>query len=258
MPPPILRHKVGDVSVRMMRAGKGSPVLFLHGAGGFPIWGPFFDKLAAQHEVIVPEHPGFGDSDNPSFIRNVGDMAMYYLDFLEALGVGKVHIAGHSLGGWICAEVAVRNCSNLASLTLIAPAGVRIKGLPCGDNFIWSLEESARNLFFNQKFADAMLALTPSEEDMDRALANRFMAARLGWEPRWFNPALERWLHRVQVPTQIMWGAQDKLFPADYAKAWAKSIAGAKVEIIPECGHIPTVEKADVAAGTILSFLAGR
>ena len=62
---------------------------------------------------------------------------MYYLDFLDGLDGGKVHLIGHSLGGWAAAEMATRNCARLASLTLLAPAGIRVKTLPCGDNFIW-------------------------------------------------------------------------------------------------------------------------
>jgi pimeloyl-ACP methyl ester carboxylesterase len=258
MAPPIQRHKVRDIETRLMRAGFGAPLLFLHSAGGFPVWTPFFDKLAARYDVIIPEHPGFGDTAGPAWIRNIGDMAMYYLDFLDMLGVGKVHLVGHSLGGWTAAEVAIRNCGHLKDLTLIAPAGLRVKGVPSGDNFIWSAEESVRNMFHNQKIADAILAMPQSEEDMDRALANRFMAARMGWEPRWHNPALARWLHRVTVPTQIIWGANDKLFPSVYAEPWKQGIPDARVEIIPECGHAVTADKGDACAATILSFLAGR
>ena len=258
MPPPITRHKTRDVNVRMMRAGSGAPMLFLHGAGGLPPWGAFAEKLASKYDLIAPEHPGFGDSDNPSFIRNIQDMAMYYLDFLDALGLPKVHVVGTSLGGWIAAEVAVRNCAHIASLSLLAPAGCRVKGVPCGDNFIWNPQESARNLVYNQEIAEAMIAMQPSEEEMDRILASRFMATKLGWEPRWFDPALERWLHRITLPTQIVWGADDKLFPPAYARPWAEHVAGAKVEIVPECGHLLHIEKGDDVAGRILTFLGGR
>jgi pimeloyl-ACP methyl ester carboxylesterase len=253
-----LRHNVRDVSVRLLRDGKGEPLVFLHGAGGWPSWGPFFEKLAGGYDVRVPEHPGFGRSDNPDWIRNVADVAMYYLDVLDGLGGPAVHLVGHSLGGWIAAELAVRNTTRLKSLTLIAPAGVRVKGLPSGDNFIWSAEENARNLFHDQSFAEQELAHLPSEEEADIDLTNRYMATKLGWEPRWFNPALERWLHRVGVPTLVLWGRDDKLFPSAYAKAWAERIPDVRVELIPECGHRPHVEKAEVTAQKILAFLGGK
>jgi pimeloyl-ACP methyl ester carboxylesterase len=253
-----LEYKVGSVTVRMLRAGAGEPLLFLHGAGGWPGWIPLFDKLATRHEVLVPEHPGFGTLENAGAIRDVADMAMYYLDFLDGLDADRVHVVGNSLGGWIAAEVAVRNCSRVKTLALISPAGVRVKGVPMGDNFIWSPEEAARNLFHDQSFAERVLALTPSEEEADRMLANRFMAARLGWQPRWFNPALERWLHRIKVPTLVLWGENDKLLPCAYAKPWQQRVPDVRVEIIPVCGHLAHIEKADVVAEKILGFLAGR
>jgi pimeloyl-ACP methyl ester carboxylesterase len=252
------RHKVRDITVRMWRDGQGRALLFLHGAAGIPGWLPFFTHLATRHEVIVPEHPGFGNSDNPAWIRNVGDVAMYYLDFLDELGAQRVHLVGHSLGGWIAAELAVRNSARLATLTLIAPAGIRVKGVPIGDNFIWSPEETTRNLFHDQAFAEKMLAQVPSEEEADRQLTNRFMAAKLGWEPRWFNPSLERWLHRIKVPTLVLWGAEDKFFPSRYAERWGERVPGAKVELIPQCGHLPHVEKAEITAQKIIGFLGGR
>jgi pimeloyl-ACP methyl ester carboxylesterase len=102
------------------------------------------------------------------------------------------------------------------------------------------------------------LAIPLTEEQQDLLLTNRFMAAKLGWEPRWFDPALERWLHRIKVPTLVLWGAEDKLLPAAYAKVWGERVPDVRVEIIPECGHLPHVEKAAVAAEKILDFLAGR
>ena len=253
-----IQHQVGDIAVRMLRAGAGEPLLFLHGAGGWPGRIPLFDKFAAHYDVLVPEHPGFGTLDNAGTIRDVADMAMYYLDFLDALGADRVHLVGNSLGGWIAAEVAVRTCARIKTLTLISPAGVRVKGVPMGDNFVWSPEETARNLFHDQSFAERVIALTPSEEEADRMLANRFMAARLGWQPRWLNPALERWLHRIKVPTLVLWGKDDKLLPCAYATRWQEWVPGARVEIIPDCGHLAHIEKADVVADKILGFLAGR
>jgi pimeloyl-ACP methyl ester carboxylesterase len=251
------KHRVRDISVRMLRDGRGEPLLFLHGAGGFPPWLPFFETLAAQYELLVPEHPGFGKSDNPPWIRNIGDLAMYYLDFLDELGVAKVHLIGHSLGGWTAAELAVRNTGRLASLTLLAPAGIRVKGTPSGGEFIWGPEEGERNLFHDPSLADAWVARTPTEEEADIELANRFMAAKFGWEPRWFNPSLERWLHRIKVPTLVIWGEQDKLFPSAYAKVWKERVPDARVEIVAQCGHRPHIEQLDVTAKAVLGFLNG-
>ena len=82
-------HKVRGVTVRMRRGGSGEPLLFLHGANGLPVWLPVFDLLSQHFEVIVPEHPGFGASDNPPWMRNIGDLAMYYLDFIEGCSITR-------------------------------------------------------------------------------------------------------------------------------------------------------------------------
>ena len=254
MPGTETKHKVRDVNVRMLRGGSGPPVVFLHGANGLPVWLPFFELIAAKCELMVPEHPGFGTSDNPPWLRNIGDLAMYYLDFLDGLPE-KVHLIGLSLGGWTAAEVAVRNCAKIASLTLLDPAGLRVKGHPSGDNFIWGPEEAVRNLYYDQKIAEQILAMPISDEQADIMLTNRFTAAKLGWEPRWYNPSLERWLHRISVPALVMWGENDKLFPSAYAKRWGELIPNAKVEVIPQCGHVPSTEKPDVTAKTFFEFI---
>src|SRR5260370_37615125 len=115
--------------VRVRRAGSGKPVLFLHGAGGWPAWLPFFERLSQRFALMVPEHPGFGASDDPHWLRDVADLAMYYLDLLDSAYSSPVHVIGHSLGGWTAAEAAIRNTRRIASLTLLAPPASASKGL---------------------------------------------------------------------------------------------------------------------------------
>ncbi len=242
--------------MRTLRGGSGPSVLFLHGAGGRPAWLPFFERLGQKYDVLAPEHPCFGKSDNPAWIRNVPDLAMYYLDVLDSAYQKPVHLIGHSLGGWVAAEVAARNCSRLASLTLLAPAGIRIKGVPPGDNFIWAPDEAARNRFHDQSFAEKIInAPPPTDEQVDEQLQNQLAAVKFGWEPRWFNPDLEKWLHRISVPTHVLWGSDDKILPSAYARLWGERVRGAQVTMIEACGHLPQVDKADAVADKVLAFL---
>jgi pimeloyl-ACP methyl ester carboxylesterase len=240
---------------RIMRAGSGEAVLFLHGAGGFPVWLPIFEQLSQSHQVIVPEHPNFGASGDAPDLRNVGDYAYYYLDFIDKLGLEKLHLVGHSLGGWISAELAVRDCSRLASLTLLAPAGVRVKGIPSGDNFIWTPEETVRTVFHDQKLAEQILSIVPTEEQQAEIIRTRWAAARLGWEPRWYSLSLARWLHRIKVPTLLLWGDDDKLLPPAWAQAWTEGVPQIRHVTVPECGHSPHVEQAELVLGEMRPFL---
>src|SRR6185437_5444797 len=157
----------------------------------------------------------------------------------------RVHLVGHSLGGWIAAEMLVRDRARFQSMTLLAPAGLRVEGVPAGDTFIWAPDEAIRNLFHDQRFAEALLALTPSEEQMDIALKNRFTATKLGWQPRWFDPDLEKWLHRVKLPALVVWGDDDKVMPPAYASLWRERVPDARLVMIEGSGHLPHVEKAE-------------
>jgi pimeloyl-ACP methyl ester carboxylesterase len=187
---------INGCRIFLQRGGKGPPLLWLHGAGGGGRWTPALQRLAQRFDVIAPEYPGFGRSDTPEWFDNIHDVAYCVLDLLRALQLRGVHMVGASLGGWVAAEAAVRSTERLASLTLIGPAGLHMKGVPRPDTFLWTEEEATRALFHDQRLADAMLAAEPDEDEQDRRLKNRFATARLAWAPRWFDPHLEKWLHR--------------------------------------------------------------
>jgi pimeloyl-ACP methyl ester carboxylesterase len=212
-------------------------------------------QLSQHHDVIVPEHPGFGESDTPDWLDRTGDLALFYLDFFKHLGLNNVHLVGSSLGGWIAAELAVRNDTNLSSLTLVAPAGVRVKGSPMADIFLWSPEKMARNLVHDPELAARMMPGDMTQEQQMLVLKNRLTTARLAWQPRLHNPDLRKWLHRVSVPTQILWGSEDQLIPAAYAQAWCDLIPGSQSTVFPSCGHLPHVEMTDLYCKTLTQFI---
>ena len=112
--------------IRLMRGGAGSPLVVLHGATGAS-WLPFMQKLAENFDVIAPEHPGFGESDTPDWLDTIHDLAYFYLDLLDELKLKDVNLVGLSFGGWIAAELAVRNTQRLASLTLAGAAGLYVR-----------------------------------------------------------------------------------------------------------------------------------
>jgi pimeloyl-ACP methyl ester carboxylesterase len=247
---------VGVTSVRVQQAGDGeTPVLFLHGAGGVAAWTPFLDRLAEGRRLLVPDHPGFGMSPDAEHLRDVPDYAMFYLDLLDTLDLHDVHVVGHSLGGWIAAEMGVRNEGRVRSWSLIAPAGIRLRGQPMADIFIWSPEEAVRNLYHDQGLADRMLAREPTPEELDIVLRNRYAFAKLAWQPRGFDPALAKWLHRITRPTTIVWGRDDQLLPVSYADLWSDHIPHASVELLDRCGHLPPLEQAEATARHITGHI---
>ena len=247
---------VENCRTHVLRAGSGQPMLFLHGANGGR-WLPFLDRLAEDFEVIAPEHPGFGPSDTPDWLDNMGDLAHFYLEFMHRLDLRDVVLVGTSLGGWLACEIATRSSERLSKLALAAPAGIRVKGVPKGDMFLWTAEELTRNLFHSRDLQDRMLAMPMSDEDRDMALRNRFTTAKLAWAPRLYNPDLEKWLHRIRVPTLILWGRQDKLIPEAYGQRFHELIPGSTLQVFDECGHLPHVEKMDEYVAAIRSFAKG-
>jgi pimeloyl-ACP methyl ester carboxylesterase len=231
--------------VRVRRAGKGPVLLFLHGASGMPAILPCLHKLAEKFDVVVPEHPGYGQSDEPQWLENIHDMAYFYLDFLEKLDLKDVLLVGNSMGGWIALEIAVRSTARIKSMVVVSPAGVKAPGVRPADTFLMSHEEQVRALVYDQKVAEARLAEPMTPEALDLALKNRHTTARLAWEPRFHDPHLPKWLHRIAVPITIVWGEDDKILPVGMSKELKRLLPRAKLEIIPQCGHLPHAEKPD-------------
>ncbi|MFN0263211.1 alpha/beta fold hydrolase [Tepidamorphus sp. 3E244] len=239
---------VSGVDIGLYRGGEGTPALFLHGANGVAGWSPLFEKLAVHHDLLVPEHPWFGRSQCPEHIGSVADLALFYLDLLDELHLRDVHLIGTSLGGWIAAELAVRNTSRLSRVTLVAPAGVLPAGAPVRDLFSWSREELTRKLFANQGIAEKLLSVEPSHAQADTDLKNRVATCRYAMGPRFANPGLKDWLHRIDVPLDIVWGKEDGIVPASAANIWKDAVPGARVSFIENCGHLPHAEKAEETA----------
>src|SRR5690348_2864386 len=192
-------------TIALRRAGVGQPVLLLHGAADGGQWLPCMADLAAHHDVIVPEHPGFGASDTPAWLDTIPDLANFYLDLLDQLDLTDVHLIGCDLGGWIAAELAVRNTRRLASLTLVGAAGVHVSGVAQIDPFLRSDEQRIRDLFHDPARADDMVKCAMRSEFEDVGLKNQTTTARLIWQPRGYAPQLAKWLHRIDVPTLLVW-----------------------------------------------------
>jgi pimeloyl-ACP methyl ester carboxylesterase len=111
-------------NISLMRGGKGEPLVYLHGAGGQTEWEPFLEMLSQDYDVIVPAGPGWPGSDGLDHLDDVVDMALFYLDFFDALGLSSVNLVGASLGGMFAAEIAVLGGSYVRKLVLSEPAGL--------------------------------------------------------------------------------------------------------------------------------------
>jgi pimeloyl-ACP methyl ester carboxylesterase len=247
--------RVPGGQVRVLRGGAGSPVLFLHGAGGAGQWYEFHERLAGRFEVFAPDHPGFGGSDEFPEVEAMDDLVYHYLDVIEALGLDRPHLVGASLGGWLAAEIAVAAPRAIGSLVLFSPIGLRLAGAPIADLFIMTPEQTASALFHDPARAATVF---PGEPDLDGIIAayrDMTALARFCWVPFMGNPKLERRLRRVTAPTLVVWPSHDRVVPVAHAQRYAEKIAGARLATVAGCGHASYVERPAEFARLAADFL---
>jgi pimeloyl-ACP methyl ester carboxylesterase len=252
--------EIRNAKLFLRRDGGGEPLLFLHGVQGLPAWTEALSRLAERFTVIAPDHPGFGHSDTPDWIDDVDDLAFFYLDLLAKMADGRVHIVGHSLGGWIALAMAVRSTAQFQSLTLIDSAGISVPGVKRGDMFIGSAAETGRLLFASEEAAVRWSAEWQASDALKEMYdKNRAAAAKYTWQPRLHDPRLAKWLHRIDVPTQIVWGKADWLIPAAHGEALQRAIGqgAASLTVLPGVGHLGDIEAPAQFAEAIIPFIAG-
>ena len=249
---------IDGANIRVLRGGPergdAQPLVFLHGAGGHTGWMAFLEELSPRFAVYAPEHPGFGQSDDPPWLDGVGDLAYFYLDFLKALGLERVHLMGTSLGGWIAAEMAVRDTARLASLTLVGAVGITAQDETIPDIFRMPVEENLRRFYADQERAARRVG-DVAKADMRLIAKNQATVTRLAYRPRFYNPDLSKWLHRIDVPTLLIWGAEDGLVPPAFGEAYRALIPGATLVVLPAAGHAPFDEQKDAFLVAFSEFI---
>ena len=254
---------VGGSKVKLLRGGKGEPLLYLHSAAGETLWLPFHELLAQHYEVFAPAHPGFDSSDGLDKIDSIEDLAFHYLDFLDVMGWPKVKVMGLSMGGWIGAELATRWSSRLEKLELVDSAGLHLPDAPAQPMWEVMRDPAAlrRLLFYDPNSPLAQMLVMPLEDTPESMLLLRLKAAeasaRVGWNPYWHNPKLPGRLHRIAVPTLVVWGEHDRLIPLAHGRAFTAGIRGARLQVIPNCGHLPIFEAPEALVAHTLDFLRG-
>jgi pimeloyl-ACP methyl ester carboxylesterase len=246
--------RIDDIDVRMTEQGDGdTTLLWLHGYGGHPGGAPFVGELAERFRVLVPEHPGFGGTERLPWVRTREDMALYYRHVLRQVAPGSpVVLAGHSLGGWLAAEVAIRFSHLLEALVLVAPMGLRLADRPVADIFMLTDEE--REVL---EWHDRSRMPAPPEDPL-APIRDREMTAQLAWEPRLFDPRLHERLRWIDVPTVLVWGEHDGVVDPAYAAVWASGIGAAETVVVPDAAHLPHVEQPGPFAAAVVEALDRR
>lgn len=248
--------QAGDYRVRVLEAGHGDPLLFLHSAMGAGVWTDGIARLAQRFHVLLPDHPGFGPSPLPDWLTGMDDMVFHYLDLFDGLDLhGPIRIAGASLGGWIGAEFATFHPERVRKLILIDAAGLRIPAVPIPDIFRLPPQAVLPLAFHDLSKAVAIMPKDFGPDALVQMFHDRSAFARLAWNPYMHDPKLPRRLRRATVPTLIIWGNQDKLIPPVYAEEYKRLLPSAEVAYIDQCGHDPTIEQPEEFARVAMEFL---
>jgi pimeloyl-ACP methyl ester carboxylesterase len=242
--------------VECIERGSGRPLLFLHPSIGIDPAAPVLNHLARGARVIAPSHPGFGASDLPPSFTSVDDLAYFYLDLLDALDLRDLILVGVSLGGWIGAEIAVKSTARIGKLILADAVGIRVSNDPEVSDIadIFALTEKG---FVTLAYHDPRIGeRDPSlpEAALRKIARNLESTARFAWQPYMHNPKLKGRLHRIDVPTLVLWGGEDRIVTPGYGRAYAATIPGARFAVIDQAGHFPHLEQPAVFAEQVLAF----
>jgi pimeloyl-ACP methyl ester carboxylesterase len=245
----------------IMHAGDGPPFVYLHStlAESF-MWFPFYQAWAKQFRVLVPTHPGFGQSGGFDRIDSIEDMAFHYVELFDALGLEEVALGGVSLGGWIAAEFAVRWPERVRRLWIADAPGLWVDEEPLPDLFRYmqDLDALRRLLFHDPDSHMARLIIKEDRQEAQMLSAYQSMTAlaRVVWD-RPYDPKLPARLHRVRCPTLLLWGDHDRLVPPSYGEAYRKHLPQAELKLIANCGHLPMFEKEAEFVETVARFCRG-
>ena len=247
--------EIDGVSLEYFVKGEGPALLYLHGMDGIEGSAALIDLLSQKFTVYAPSHPGFGASDLPRHFSTVDDLSYFYLDLMEHLDLNDVTLVGFSFGGWVAAEILVKDDSRVSNAVLGAPLGLRTANRReqiVTDIFMLDRNDAEERMQFKSPALTDVSEL--SEKELGRRARNAEALTLYGWSPYLYNPKLEQRLHRIKVPTLVLWGEEDRIAPKTYGDGFVAGIKNASFETIPSCGHRIYTDSPEAAADRIAKF----
>jgi pimeloyl-ACP methyl ester carboxylesterase len=242
----------GRLRLHVKVAGDGPPLLFFHPLSGLG-WQPLLDQLAEHHTVYAPEHPGTSPGD-PQAIREVQtflELLLVYEEMVRALRLDRPVALGQSFGGMVAADLAATFPLLFSKLVLLSPIGLWRDDapIPLMEMVSGPPEDTPKYLFAHPDGAAAQAAaaqaLPADPAQIPAAIAqgtwNIGCTTKFAWPIA--DHGLSRRLHRIDVPTLIVWGRQDALVPVAYAGEFGSRIAASQVDVIDDCGHAVQVDQ---------------
>jgi pimeloyl-ACP methyl ester carboxylesterase len=246
------------------------PIVLLHGTSdSLHTWGGWTAVLARERRVIRVDLPGFGlTGPAPDGDYRVERYVQFVGALLDALGVQRCVLGGNSFGGWVAWETALAQPERVRALILVdaagypiesqsVPIGFRIARVPGLNRVMRSvlprdlIESSVRNTYgdpsrVTPELVDRYYELTLRQGNR-AALAQRFAAGRWAADPSR--------VRQLRQPTLILWGGRDGLIPLHYGEQFERDIAGSRLVVFPELGHVPQEEDPAATVAAVSQFL---
>lgn len=267
--------EVGKLRVHHMHGGRGSPVVFIHGLGssGYIEWRYNLEQIAARHRVFAPDLPGFGRSEKPRARYGIAYFTRFVERYMQERGLRSAAIVGASLGGRIALELALERPALVRKLALINTLGLGrpniqvtygLVTIPRVGEALMRVASNAMRWAPPKMIRRIAARYTGSSSNVERTLddaylghiremyaADGFHGAYLATvrslvSPRAFMTGeydMTRRLNELKIPVQLIWGADDPLFPVAHAARAHSLIKRSKLTVIEGAGHTPQAER---------------
>ncbi|MEO7735260.1 MAG: alpha/beta hydrolase [Kofleriaceae bacterium] len=235
-------------------AGTGRNILVLHGGGGPHTVANLAGHLAETAHVLAPTLPGWNGTPRPPELDGVSSYADKFLRYLEYRDLRDIVVVGSSVGGWLAAELALRDTAHrIAGLVIVNGGGIAVPGEPITNVSGLTPPELAKLSFHDPS---KLAAPPPTPERIAMMRANQATLAAIAGDPYMHDPTLLGQLGGIRVPTLVLWGVSDGVFSVGYGRAYAAAIPGATFELIAEAGHLPHLEQPAATFRAIDQFIA--
>ena len=242
---------INGIDTVVLRAGAGDPLVYFHGAGTVSRF-DFAEPWTTRFEVIVPYHPGFGESADDPAVTEIHDFVLHYLELFEALGLPRFNLVGQSMGGFIASKLAIEHRYLIERLALVCPVGIPVPDHPTVDFLAVPPEQLPTLLAHDPATVIKHLPTgAPSAEFIAERMKEGATAARVLSPP--YDPKLPRYLHRVTMPTLLAWGKSDKLTPTIQHQTWLKYLPRVETRLFDKAGHL-VLDEAPDAVSAIAEF----